>query len=590
MSKGRNSLLQKFQFHTIRAKLIAISLLLLTVPSIIIGISGYVVSKSSLDELGKTNLKNSVEYSIKLIDELNVRVEQGELTLDQAQEEAKVLLLGNKNDDGTREIDKNIDMGENGYLFILNNKGDLLVHPTSEGENLWDSKDSNGVMFGQELVKSGLAGGGFSYYEWPLPYNESEIAPKVSYSKMDPNWDWIVAAGTFMVDFNEGADHLLNVLVITLVFSLLLGCIIIWLFSGRLSKPIIIAVERIGKVALGDLTVEEIKLKQKDEVGRLAKGFNLMVNNLKEIISKVAEASDSLAASAEELNASADQSAKASEQIVTAIEQVSTGSNDQAEYVSNTRMIVDNISNRIATITNRTNEATSAAEIASSNTEEGQVVMKQVITQMDYIESSTTTMSQHINSLQEKSLKIGQIVTLITEISDQTNLLSLNAAIEAARAGEHGKGFAIVAQEVKKLAEQSSQSARQIDIFIKEMQKSTIEVVNSMKYSKDAVIKGTSFTDEVGETFEQIAIAVFEITEFIREVHEQLSDIHISSDSLVDAMRHTDHIIQETNNATQEVVASTEEQNASIEEISAATQVLARMAQELQDAAMKFKL
>lgn len=122
--------------------------------------------------------------------------------MEEAQERVRTELIGPKQDDGTRTIDKKVDLGENGYFFVLDEKGVLIAHPSIEGQSIWEEEDENGRKFGQEMVNKGMEGGGFTYYDWPLPNDAETIAPKVTYVEQETNWGWIVAASTYMMDFN----------------------------------------------------------------------------------------------------------------------------------------------------------------------------------------------------------------------------------------------------------------------------------------------------------------------------------------------------------------------------------------------------
>lgn len=174
---------KKFQF-TIRMKLMTISFLLLTIPLVILGLLSYQKTTSSLNKLGEKNLKNSVEMTIELIDALNKEVEKGTLSLEEAQEQVKVAILGEKNADGKRPINKNFDLGENGYLYIIDQKGTLIAHPVVEGRQGWNDEDSKGVKFNQKMIKTGNEGGGLTYYEWALPDNENRIEKKSPIQKL----------------------------------------------------------------------------------------------------------------------------------------------------------------------------------------------------------------------------------------------------------------------------------------------------------------------------------------------------------------------------------------------------------------------
>lgn len=249
-----------FQLRTIKSKLILISILLLTIPLITLGFFSYQKSAMNLDELGKQNLKNSVKMTIEMIDQLNKQVESGKISLDDAQEQVKNAILGERKQDGTRPVNKEIDLGKYGFIFILDEQGNQLAHPFMEGKNVWESEDPNGVKSTQELIKKANAGGGFTYFEWPLPDNQNKIEPKVTYSEKDPNWGWVINAGAYLQDFNAPAKAILIMISIVTGVALMVGIIIIWLFANRISRPIQQVTIRMDMLANGDLSANKFKL------------------------------------------------------------------------------------------------------------------------------------------------------------------------------------------------------------------------------------------------------------------------------------------------------------------------------------------
>ncbi|RSK52810.1 methyl-accepting chemotaxis protein [Bacillus canaveralius] len=211
------------------------------------------------------------------------------------------------------------------------------------------------------------------------------------------------------------------------------------------------------------------------------------------------------------------------------------------------------------------------------------------IAQMEMINQNTSETGSVIQMLNEKSLEIEKIVSLIKSIAEQTNLLALNAAIESARAGEHGKGFAVVAAEVRKLAEQSGESTGQINNLIKDIQQSVNQAVESTIKGENAVKTGTELVNNAGHSFEEITTAVVQVVDRLKDVTTSMDQINEGTFSLVDTMVGVNETTVKTSEYAQEIAAATEEQTASMEEVSAATVTLARTAQELQSIARQFK-
>src|SRR5699024_9063176 len=140
---------------------------------------------------------------IEMIAALNEEVEKGTLSLEEAQERVKVAVLGEKDASGHRPINSNIDMGENGYIAIMDQSGVQVANPAVEGKNVWDEIDRSGKKFIQEIISTGDSGGGVGYYDWHLPNDENRIEAKVTYTKTEPHWNWVVNGSAYMMDFNE---------------------------------------------------------------------------------------------------------------------------------------------------------------------------------------------------------------------------------------------------------------------------------------------------------------------------------------------------------------------------------------------------
>jgi methyl-accepting chemotaxis protein len=536
-----------FTFRSIRMKLISICLLLLLIPSLVVGIVGYQQSKQSLNDGGKVQLKNNVRQIIGLIDVLSQQVKAGKLSLEEAQELVKVQMLGKKDADGKRPINKKIDLGQYGYMYVYDQKGVILTSPGNEGKNLWDSKSPDGVMLTQEIIKNGVNGGGYTSFEFALPNDTSKTAPKINYSELDANWGWIVVAGTYMQDFNKGADGIYYTLIITLISSIVIGGLIIFWFSGLISKPMERVAEHVKRISNGDLT-EKLHIRNKDEVGQLAQSVNDMVDRFRELIGGILQTSHNVAA--------------ASQQISASTQEIASGSSNQAFASQTITELFKELSTAMNSVAHSAEEASGLSNDTVKTAQEGGQIVNLAIEGM-------TQVSQQMARLEQDSNKIGEIIEVIDDIAEQTNLLALNAAIEAARAGEQGRGFAVVADEVRKLAERSGEATKQITYIIKEMQHNT-------KASVESVADGMGKSIETGKAFEKIVSMVNDSAQKVTEIAAASEQQSAQAGEVMLSV--------------QSIAATSEQAAAASEETASTSQSLAHLAEELNTSVSVFKI
>lgn len=396
-------------------------------------------------------------------------------------------------------------------------------------------------------------------------------------------------------------------------------------------------------IANKDLTTIVSPKSEKDELGI---AFVKMVKSLRETIGKVAQSSINLEAASGQLAIAANQAEQATNQIAVTIQQVAKGTSDQAESVNKTAMAVEQMSQAIEGVAKGAQEQSNSVNKVSTSTElinkaiqqvagnvaavssdsasaaeaarKGSQTVEQTLIGMQNIKTKVGISAEKVQDMGRRSEEIGKIVETIEDIASQTNLLALNAAIEAARAGEHGKGFAVVADEVRKLAERSSLATKEIGVLISDIVKTVAESVKAMEEgSKEvelgvvtATLAGTALTEILNATdavnkqatlageasdrmkvaSEELVYAVESVSAIVEENTASTEEMAANSSEVNQAIESIASVTEENSAAVEEVSASTEEMSAQVEEVTASAHSLSDMAQTLQEVVAQFKL
>lgn len=384
-------------------------------------------------------------------------------------------------------------------------------------------------------------------------------------------------------------DTQLTILTIS-ILTIIIGVTIASLLGRNLGKALQLISKMTEQIAQRNLLVDPIKIKNKDELGLLATNVNQMAENLRTIIQQVSRTSGQVAASAEELTASTEQTNSAASQVTTSIEEVAkhaeiltANADETANTVNEMSIGVQRVADTTSTVAESAFETTRQANIGNEH-------ILEVIDQMKSIHSSSNKTNEVIKELSNRSNQIGQIIEVITGIAEQTNLLALNAAIESARAGEHGRGFTVVAEEVKKLAEQSRESANQIAELIQATQTDTDQVVEMMNNGIIEVTEGMRLVQETGESFNSILKSIESVSSEIEGVSAISEEMSAGVEQVNASVAEVSHIIKTAAESTAKIALGSEEQLASMNEISTASAALAKMSEDLSDIVKQFKI
>lgn len=365
--------------------------------------------------------------------------------------------------------------------------------------------------------------------------------------------------------------------------------VLVLLFIRRAMRPIPLLVEAVGKISEGDLRAN-VPVRTKDEFGVLAERFNTMAGALRSTISQVSITAEQLAASSEELTASAEETYSAAEQVSSTIEEAAVNLSGQSDSAGESMTSMEEMSNGVRQIATSAQFVTESAKMTSDLADSGNQSIDVAIAQMNAINTSVEALSTTIATLAKRSVDIGEIVSLITQISSQTNLLALNASIEAARAGEHGRGFAVVASEVRKLAEQSAQAAGRIEQLIDTIQKESRQATESMKATHRDVTVGMDEVNTAGSTFGQIRASVTTVADQIMDVSSAAQELLANSETVLQSIRYIAELANQTAQSTQDITQASEEQLSTMQEVTASATNLSTMAEQLHALVASFQV
>ncbi|MBO8163556.1 MAG: HAMP domain-containing protein [Brevibacillus sp.] len=376
-----------------------------------------------------------------------------------------------------------------------------------------------------------------------------------------------------------------GIVIVSVIASILIGGII----ARRMTDPIKQIRSAALRMAEGDLNIQKVHTKAKDEVGQLTQAINTMIDNLRALIRETANISQNVADSSEELKASAVDMTRGVQQVSATAEQMAGGAASQAEHAAETLRIIQQVSQESSEVAAHADEMAAQARLADQATQDGLTSVQESIGQMGMIATKVSASAQAVRELGEKTQAATQILEVINDIAAQTNLLSLNAAIEAARAGEQGRGFAVVADEVRKLAEQAAASTQQITAILDTVREEVIEAEQAMGEVVEEVRVGSERMNENGVVFTRIARIVSDLSAKVHLVNQSAEQIKQSSSQALQAVESISAITQQSSAGSEELAAAMEQQNASMQEINSMAEKLAQMADRLNQSLARFR-
>jgi len=432
---------------------------------------------------------------------------------------------------------RGMKLGKSGYFYALDtrpgkNYGNLLLHPSKEGQNILESKDKNGHLFIKEMLERKQ---GVIHYPWlNAELGETDVREKVVAFYPIKGWNWIIAGGMYSDEYTADS-HRMNqrYQLISIAIVLMLGVLLFNVMRRRLSHPLQQVIAAANKMASGDLT-SSVEVTRVDEIGQLMHAINGIGKGLRVLVSEVHQSAMLISHSSQEIaDGNIDLSAR---------------TESQASSLEQTAASMDELT---GTVKQNSEGAKHASELVLATSEvasRGGKVVNEVIATM--------------SSIQESSRKIVDIISVIDGIAFQTNILALNAAVEAARAGEQGRGFAVVASEVRNLAQRSASAAKEIAALIKD--------------SVAKVESGNLLAEQTGKTMEDVLISVDQITQITAEISHASQE---QSDG-----------IEQINQAVSQMDDMTQQNSALVEQATAATETMREQVDNLIELIGEFKL
>lgn len=500
-------------------------------------------------------------------------------------------LLGRRFGNALSEITDSLAQGLSGYAFMVAQDGTIIAHPDRLNMVLEqynplehmteDDPEELGILTEQMLDNdTGIT---------TTRLDDEDVI--VGYRTVDGT-DWTVALVVperiILSSLNQLEGNIYRIIGIILLVSIVITTII----GATITKPIAIVAKRSAKIAKLDITEDMPKslTKRKDEVGNLSNAIQVVIDNLRAIIQELNGSSEKLGASAQEFTATLHQTAAASDEVTKTVEEIAKGASEQAQSTEEGSVKAQALGGSIEDNHSYLNQLEAATKNVTEAVKDGLIEMDNIVEISQESSDVTRDVQKVVMEANHSSERIGEASNVISSIARQTNLLALNAAIEAARAGEAGRGFAVVADEIRKLAEQSSTSALEINDVVNELQENSQRTVKAIERIELIANEQIKSVDGGKDKYSIIGKAMDEELEIVSKLIHAGKEMETNKNLIMDTLQGLTAIAEENSASTEEASASMEEQAASIEQISGASTDLTELAQKLQQIIDRFKV
>lgn len=476
---------------------------------------------------------------------------------------------------------KEMTIGQTGYMYLVDSVGTVLSHPNT---GLIAKPADNSII--KEVVEKIKKG---EEVKPEVKEYESDGAMRIQAYEVIPGVNWILGSTTTVSEMQSEANAMLKTICLVIFIAILASIALGIIISRKITIPIGKLAVLMGKAAEGDLTVK-CEVESKDEIGDLGSSFNSMAEKIRELTNKINDSIGVVSSTVETLTNSTESTSLSIDEVAKTVQQIAEGSSSQSESIQEVVEKLSKVGNEIENLDNYSGEMKNNTEAILKVNESSKDIVKLLLEKTDENHKAVEKVSEIMDELKESSSNIGAIIEAISSIAEQTNLLALNAAIEAARAGDAGKGFAVVAEEVRKLAEESSESASQIGNIITDIQNKTNDAVGIVSKVKSAVEEQNNVVNKTEETFKEISKNIDNIAEKVEHMNDSIKNMNKDKEEVIEDMHSVSAVSEETAASSEEVSASTEEQSAAMEELSGFVLKLNSMVEELSQAVKIFKL
>lgn len=462
---------------------------------IVLSISSLTHQYSALKHEQYLKTQNVVETAFSIIEHYYALAENNTLTSQEAQSQA------------LQTISK-LRYDKTNYFWINDYQPNMIMHPIKpalDGGDLTNNKDPDGTALFVEMVKVvKRSGEGYVPYQWPKPGKDKPVG-KIAFVKGFAQWQWIIGSGVYLDTIDAAFVEQRNLIVISSTVMILTVILLSYLIGKSILTPTRLAADMMKDISQGegDLT-RSLNEDGNDEISELSRSFNLFILKMRESLAHVSQ-------SAHDVNEHAhtvDDSTKTSHSYIEL-------QNDSSTQVA---AAMEQMTHQIHDVSRNAEAAEQAANDAASNASNGKDIVANTITAIETLSSNIETVSRVTEDLANESYNIGSVLDVIRSISEQTNLLALNAAIEAARAGEHGRGFAVVADEVRTLASRTGQSTDEIQAMISKLQEGTKAAVEAVKDSQTLSVSTVEQASSANTSLNEIERLVSVITEMNSQI------------------------------------------------------------------------